>query len=90
MQGIPGNVGPSWHGSAMHAGYVYLHMTGVEDCISLRGEPTELCNGNCHRNKTILFWSNGMTSLNQKYGVPIERSFFLLKWSFRLKSKVYD
>ena len=34
---------------------------------ALRGEPTELSDGNYHRNKTIQCWSNGITSLYQRY-----------------------
>ena len=32
----------------------------------LRLEPTELCDGNYHRNRTVQFWSNGITSLYRK------------------------
>ena len=32
----------------------------------LRLKPTELCDGNCHRNKTIISLSNGIESLHRK------------------------
>ena len=39
-----------------------------------------------------MFWSNGIESLHckylQVYGVPTERTFNHLKWTFRLKNKV--
>ena len=42
----------------------------------LRGEPTESIDGNYHRNKTIKFWSNGITCLYRKYMVyPLKDSF---------------
>ena len=42
-----------------------------------RGKPTELYDGNYHRNKTIIFWSNGMTSPHRKYMVfPLKDHFF--------------
>ena len=42
----------------------------------LRGEPTESIDGSYHRNKTIKFWSNGITCLYRKYMVyPLEDSF---------------
>ena len=60
--------------------------TSIKVPCNYRGEPTELCDRNYHRNKTILSWSNGMTSLNRKYyGVRIERSFYHRKLTFRLK-----
>ena len=49
---------------------------------------TELCNGNYHRNKTILSWSNGMTSLNRKYMVFPLKDHYHRKWTFRLINKV--
>ena len=50
----------------------FFHMVNKR----LRGEPTELCDGNYHQNKTILSWSNGMTSLNRKYnGFPLKDHF---------------
>ena len=57
----------------------------------VKGEPTELCDGNYHRNKTILFWSNGMTSPHRKYMVfPLKDLFFHRKWTFRLKYSQTD
>ena len=42
----------------------------------LRGEPTESIDGNNHRNKTIKFWSNGITCLYRKCMVfPLKDSF---------------
>ena len=59
--------------------------------LYLRGEPTELCDGNYHRNKTILFWSNGMTSPHRKYRVfPLKDNCFNRKWTFRLKYSQTD
>ena len=49
-----------------------------------RGEPTELCHRNYHRNKTILFWSDGMTSLHRKFMV------FPLKDHFSIKNALLD
>ena len=57
----------------------------------LRGEPTESIDGNSHRNKTILFWSNCIESLHRKYMVfPLKDHFFNRKWTFRLKYSQTD
>ena len=46
------------------------------DYGALRPKPTELCDGNYHRNKTIQCWSNGITSLYQRYMIfPMRDSF---------------
>ena len=43
---------------------------------ALRGEPTESIDGYYHRNKTIKFWSNGITCLFRKYMVyPLKDTF---------------
>ena len=58
---------------------------------AIRGEPTESIDGNYHRNKTIILWSNGIESLHRKYtqvyGVPTERSFYHRKWDFTLQNE---
>ena len=46
-----------------------VHCCGYMQKHLWRGEPTELYDGNYHRNKIILSWSNGMTSLNRKHMV---------------------
>ena len=57
----------------------------------IRGEPTESIDGNSHRNKTILFWSNCIESLHRKYMVfPLKDHFFNRKWTFRLKYRQTD
>ena len=41
-----------------------------------KGEPTGSIDGNYHRNKTITFWSNGITCLYRKYMVfPLKDTF---------------
>ena len=43
-----------------------------------RGEPTESIDGNSHRNKTILFWSNCIKCLHREYMVfPLKDNFFI-------------
>ena len=55
--------------------YVARGRTNVDVC-PLRGEPTENIDGNYHRNKTIKFWSNGITCLYRKYMVfPLRNTF---------------
>ena len=49
-----------------------------------RGDPTELCDRNYHRNKTIQFWSNGITSLYRKYMV------FPLKYNSSTENVLLD
>ena len=59
----------------------------------LKGKPTELCDGNYHRNKNnsiLVEWHDIPKSKVPVYGVPIERSFYHRKWTFRLKNKVND
>ena len=60
--------------------------------LALRLKPTELCNGNYHRNKTIQSWLNGIPSLYRKcwqvYAVSTERCFYHRKCTLRLKNKV--
>ena len=44
--------------------------------VKLRGKPTESIDGYYHRNKTIKFWSNGITCLYRKYMVyPLKDTF---------------
>ena len=50
----------------------------------LRGEPTELCDGNYHLNKNnslLVEWHDIPSS--KVYGVPIIRSFFHRKWTLK-------
>ena len=54
------------------------------------GGGTELCDGNYHRNKTILSWSNGMTSLNRKYMVFPLKDQFITENGLLTKNKVND
>ena len=59
-------------------GYRWPHRKESLICgyTPLRGEPTESIDGNYHRNKTIKFWSNGITCLYRKYMVyPLKESF---------------
>ena len=60
--------------------------------LSLRLKPIELCDGNCHRNKTIVPWSNGIESLQRKSShvcivFPLSNDFIIENGHFRLKHK---
>ena len=52
--------------------------TAIQMKTGLRGEPTESIDGNYHRNKTIKYWSNGITCLYRKCMVlPLKYHFFI-------------
>ena len=61
----------------------YMKTNHGQRCIGLysnsRGEPTELFDGNFHRNDTIQFWSNGITYLYRKYMVFPLRDHFIIE-----------
>ena len=65
----------SWAPDTLYKIYVHQQMS----CGPLRGEPTESIDGYYHRNKTITFWSNGITCLYRKYMVYPLKDIFTIE-----------
>ena len=56
---------------------------------NMKAKTTELCDGNYHQNKTIQFWSSGMTSL-LFIGSSRRYMLFLLRNTFTIENRLKD